>query len=95
MYPIFFSRSEEAMIIDPLELESQGTETFSDEEYSVTTKIDGRERHDMVRVRIALIPADVAGREREWRFGLDQGFYIMRNEPRDQGGRYTRCLHQA
>ena len=44
---------EEAMVIDPLELESEGTETFSDEEYPITTKIDGRERHDMVRVRIS------------------------------------------
>jgi hypothetical protein len=71
---------EEAMVIDPLELESEGTEIFSDEEYSVTTKIDGRERHDMVRVRIAMIPANVAGGERDVALGLkNQGFYIMRN----------------
>jgi hypothetical protein len=71
---------EEAMVIDPLELESEGTETFSDEEYPVTTKIDGRERHDMVRVRIAMIPANVAGGEHDVALGLkNQGFYIMRN----------------
>ena len=71
---------EEAIVIDPLELESEGTETFSDEEYPVTTKIDGGERHDMVRVRIALIPANVAGGERDVALGLkNQGFYIMRN----------------
>jgi hypothetical protein len=71
---------EDAVVVDPLELNSEGTEIFSDEEYPITSKIDGREREDMVRIRIALIPENVAGGEHDVALGIkNQGFYIMRN----------------
>ena len=75
-----FVNADAVKIVDPLELDSQATEIFSDEEYPIASKIDGRERQDMVRVRIALIPENVAGGEYDVALGIrNQGFYILRN----------------
>jgi len=72
--------SEAVQIIDPLELESPATEIFSDESYPISCKIDGQDRHDLVRVRIALIPENPASGEHDVALGLrNQGFYILRN----------------
>lgn len=65
---------------DPLELDNPGTELFSDEEYPITMRHGGQERHDLVRIRIALVAENAAGGEREYALGLkSQGFYILRN----------------
>ena len=67
-------------VLDPLQLDNKETEIFSDDEYPVTVKVDGKERQEKIRVRIALIPRDVAGGELDVALGLkNQGFYIMRN----------------
>jgi hypothetical protein len=67
-------------VVDPLELDAEHTEIFSDEEYPVTISTNVLEREDMVRVRIALIPENIAGGEHDVALGIkNQGFYIMRN----------------
>jgi anti-sigma regulatory factor (Ser/Thr protein kinase) len=61
---------EPATVVDPLELDTPGTEIFSDDEYPIVIKENGRERNDTVRVRIALIPENVAGGEYDVSLGL-------------------------
>lgn len=82
-------------VIDPLELDSPGTAIFSDDEYPITSDNNGSQRQDMVRVRIALIPEDVAGGEHDVALGIkNQGFYILRNnreiKPADTLDAFTR-----
>jgi hypothetical protein len=72
--------NEAASIIDPLEINDPNTEIFSDDEYPITLKQDGVERHENIRVRITLIPENYAGGEREIGANIkNQGFYILRN----------------
>jgi hypothetical protein len=67
-------------VVDPLELSNTNTEIFCDEEYPVTIKSNGKERQEMIRVRIVLIPVDVSGGQRDLETNIpNQGFYIMRN----------------
>jgi len=67
-------------IIDPLELDDQATEIYSDELYPVTIRNGNGEHIENVRVRIALIPDKPAAGEREIALSLHhQGFYILRN----------------
>ena len=68
-------------VVDPLELSNPKTEVFCDEEYPVTVKSNGKERQEMIRVRIVLIPVDVSGGQRDLETNIpNQGFYIMRNQ---------------
>jgi hypothetical protein len=72
---------EPVRVVDPLELDDEDTEIFSDEEYPVTVKVGGEERREDIRIRIALIPRDAAGGDRDIAIGLrNQGFYLLRNE---------------
>jgi len=67
-------------IVDPLELSNAETEVYSDEEYPITVKSNGREQQENIRVRIALIPRDVSGGQRDLDTNIqNQGFYILRN----------------
>jgi hypothetical protein len=71
---------EPVKVIDPLQLDCPTTEVFSDEEYPITSRINGQESLDMLRVRIVLIPENVAGGEHDMALGIrNQGFYILRN----------------
>jgi hypothetical protein len=75
-----YVNDEAVEMIDPLELNHPETTVFSDEEYPVSVKIKGDERTEKIRVRIALIPEDTAGGERQIALALkNQGFYILRN----------------
>lgn len=67
-------------VVDPLELDNPETEIYSDEEYPVTIQSNGKEQQENIRIRIALIPRDVSGGQRDLDANLpNQGFYILRN----------------
>lgn len=71
---------EPVKIVDPLELDDPATEIYSDDVYEITVSQNDTVRKDNVRVRIALIPADVSGGERDVALGIkNQGFYVLRN----------------
>lgn len=75
-----FTNGERIDIVDPLELENPATEIYSDDEYPITVKLNGTERVEKIRVRIALIPEEKAAGERQVALGIKtQGFYILRN----------------
>lgn len=75
-----FVNGEQAPIVDPLELDNQETEIYSDDEYPVTVKENGTDRAVKIRVRIVLIPENRAGGERQVALGIkNQGFYVLRN----------------
>jgi len=72
---------EKANIIDPLELDDDNTEIFSDDKYPIVIKSPNGDRTENLHIRIALIPDKPAAGEREVALGVkNQGFYILRNQ---------------
>ena len=78
----FFVNGTEAQINDPLWLEHEGTEVYSDETYELKhTDAEGREVRDPVRVRLVILP-DQGGRTANKKAGYNvqrSGLYVLRN----------------
>lgn len=88
-----FVNSEPVTIVDPVEIDDPKTEIFSDENYPITVTVDGQEKRENVRVRIALVTEDLASGERDIALGTrNQGFYILRNNREIQAAETLECF---
>lgn len=78
----FFINGNEVEIHDPLWLNHEGTEVYSDETYELKyTDTEGREIQDPVRIRLVILP-DQGGKSLNRQAGYNiqrSGFYVLRN----------------
>lgn len=67
--------------IDPLMLETSGTEILCDEDFQVKLELAGKVLEDVVSIKIARLPEYTQEENREKGINIrNQGFYIMRNQ---------------
>ncbi len=78
----FYINGPEVLVNDPLWLDHESTEVYSDETYELKyTDAEGREVHDPVRVRLVILP-DQGGRTANKKAGYNvqrSGLYVLRN----------------
>lgn len=78
----FYVNGAEVPVNDPLWLDHEGTEVYSDDSYELKhTDADGNETRDTVRIRLVILP-DHGSRAANTKAGYNaqrSGFYVLRN----------------